>query len=78
MQAPKRDGTRCPKGRRFLLACHTRCTRSTETTRNSVTVKHRIKVMKLMESQISLEVNVTGQGSECYLTFVSGSIHIAT
>ena len=30
-----------------------------------------------MESLIGLEVTVTGKGSECHLTFVSGRLHIA-
>ena len=48
-----------------------------ETTHNSVKVKLGIKVMKLMESLISWEVTVTGQGSECRLTFVRGGLNIA-
>ena len=47
-----------------------------ETTRNSVKVKVGIKVMKLVESLIGWEVTV-GQGSECHLTFVRGTLHIA-
>ena len=50
------------KGKRSLLACHTRCKCSMETTRNSVKVKVGIKVMKLMESLIGWVVTV-GQGS---------------
>ena len=65
------------KGKRSLLACHTRCKCSMETTRNSVKVKLGIKVMKSVESLIGWEVTVTGQGSECHLTFVSGRLHIA-
>ena len=48
-----------------------------ETTRNSVKVKLSIKVMKLLESLISWVVTITGQGSECHLTFVRGSFQIA-
>ena len=51
------------KGRRSLLASHTRCKCSMETTHNSVKVKLGIKVMKLVESLIGWEVTV-GQGSE--------------
>ena len=64
------------KGKRSLLACHTRCKCSLESTRNSVKVKVGIKVMKLVESLIGWEVTV-GQGSECHLTFVRGKLHIA-
>ena len=39
-------------GKRSLLASHTRCKCSMETTHNSVKVKHGIKVMKLVESLI--------------------------
>ena len=58
------------KGKSSLLACHTCCKCSLETTRNSVKVKIAIKVMKLMESLIGWEVTVTGQGSECHLMFI--------
>ena len=64
------------RGKRSLLACHTRCKCSLETTHNSVKVKVGIKVMKLVESLIGLEVTV-GQGSECHLTFERGKLHIA-
>ena len=64
------------KGKRSLLASHTRCKCSMETTHNSVKVKPGIKVMKLVESLIGREVTV-GQGSECHLTFVRGLLHIA-
>ena len=47
-----------------------------ETTRNSVKVKVGIKVMKLVENLIGWVVTV-GQGSECHLTFVRGTLHIA-
>ena len=57
------DGTKCPEGKRSLLACHTRCKCSKETTYNSVKVKLCIKVMKLVESLIGWEVTV-GQGSD--------------
>ena len=59
------------KGKRSLLASHTRCKCSMETTHNSVKVKLGIKFMKLVESLIGREVTV-GQGSECHLTFVRG------
>ena len=64
------------KGKRSLLASHTRCKCSMETTHNSVKVKLGIKVMKLVESLIGREVTV-GQGSECHLTFVRGLLNIA-
>ena len=64
------------KGKRSLLASHTRCKYSMETTHNSVKVKLGIKVMKLVESLIGWEVTV-GQGSERHLTFVRGLLHIA-
>ena len=34
------------KGKRSLLACHTQCKQSIETTRNTVKIKLGIKVMK--------------------------------
>ena len=64
MQAPTKGtepGVR--SGKCSLLACHTRCKCSMETTRNSVKVKVGIKVMKLVESLIGLVVTV-GQGSQ--------------
>ena len=64
------------KGKHSLLACHTRCKCSMETTHNSLKVKVGIKVMKLVESLIGWEVTV-GQGSECHLTFVRGKLDIA-
>ena len=65
------------KGKHSLLACHTRCKLSMDTTHNSVKAKLGIKVMKLVvESLISYKVTV-GQGSECHLTFVRGRLHIA-
>ena len=64
-------------GKRSLLACHTHCKCSIETTHNSVKVKVGIKFMKLLASlMISWEVTV-GQGSVCHLTFVRGKLHIA-
>ena len=38
-----------------------------------------IKVMKLVHvnNLIGREVTVDGQGSECYLTFLRGRLHIA-
>ena len=76
--SPAERGTRpgVRRGKRSLLASHTRCKCSMETTHNSVTVKLGIKVMKLVESLIGWEVTV-GQGSECHLTFVRGILHIA-
>ena len=75
-QVPKGDGTRCPEGlKRSLLACHSHCKYSMETTHNSVKVKLGIQVMELVESLISWEVTV-GQGSECHLIFVRGRLHI--
>ena len=73
-QVPKRGtepGVR--KGKCPLLASHTRCNCSMETTHNSVKVKFGIEVMKLVESLIGWEVTV-GQGPECHLTFVRGKI----
>ena len=64
------------KGKRSQLECHARCKCSMETTRNSVKVKVGILVMKLVESLIGWEV-IVGQGSECHLTFVKGTLHIA-
>ena len=63
----KGDGTRCQKGKRSLLACHTRFKFSMETTHNSEKVKRGIKVMKLVESLIGWTVAI-GQGLECHLT----------
>ena len=76
-QVPKR-GTEpvMLKGKRSLLASHTRCKCSVKTTHNSVKVKLGIKVMKCMESLIGWEVTV-GQGSECHLTCVRELLHIA-
>ena len=77
-QVPKRGrepGVR--KGNRSLLACHTRCKYSMDTTRNSVKDKLGIMVMKLVESLLGWEVPVTGQGSEFHLTFVRERLHIA-
>ena len=64
------------KDKRSMLACHTRCKCSMETTHNSMKVKLGIKVMQLVESLIGWEVTV-GQGSECHLTLVKGRLHIA-
>ena len=64
------------KGKCSLLASHTRCKCSMETTHNSVKVKLGMKVMKLVESLIGWEVTV-GQRSECHLTFVRGLLLIA-
>ena len=75
-QVPKRDETIYPDGKHSLLACHTRCKCSVETTRNSVIVKLGIKVIKLVKSQISLEVNLSG--SKCRLTFVKGKFFLRT
>ena len=57
-------GSRCLEG--SLLACHTRCKCSMETTH---------KVIKLVESLIGWEV-IVGQGSECHLKFMRGRLHI--
>ena len=76
-QIPKRGtepGVR--KGKRSLLAYHTRCKCSMETTHNLVKVKLGIKAMKLLESLIGWGITV-GQGSECHLTFVRGRLYIA-
>ena len=63
------------KDKHSLLACHTRCKCSMETTRNSVKVKVGIKVMKLVESLIGWVVTV-GEGSEIQLTFMRGKLNI--
>ena len=60
-----------------LLAWHTHCICSMETTRNSVNVKFSIQVLKLLESLIGWEVTVTGQRSECHFIFARGKLHIA-
>ena len=60
------------KGKRALLACQ----RFMETIPNLVKVKFGIKVMELVEKLIVGDVTVTGQGSECHLTFVGGRLHI--
>ena len=64
------------KGKRSLLACHTRCKCSMESIRDSVKFKLGIKLMKLVDSLIGWEITVV-QGSECHLTFVRGKLHIA-
>ena len=70
-QVPKRGTERgVRKGKRSLLACHTRCKCSMETTHNSVKVKLGIKVMKWAEMLIGWEVTV-GQGSECHFVLHS-------
>ena len=46
------------KGKRSLLACHTRCKCSMETIRNSEKFNLGIKVMKMVESLVGLEVFV--------------------
>ena len=74
---PKGDGSRCPEGLSVPCWHATCCKCSMETTRNSVKVKLGIKVMKLVENLINLEVTGTGQGPECHLTFVRGGLHIA-
>ena len=58
------------KGKRSLLACHTRCKCSVKTTRNSMKVKPGNKVIKLVKSLIGIEVILTGRGSEFHLIFV--------
>ena len=76
-QVPKRGaepGVR--KGKRSLLAFHIRCKCSIETTLNSMKVKLGFTVMKLLKILIGLEVTVTGQESECQITFVRGRLHI--
>ena len=52
--SPKKRGTEpgVKKGKRSLLAYHTRCKCSMETTHNSVKVKLGIKVIKLVKSLI--------------------------
>ena len=52
-QSPKRGTEQgVQKGKRSLMACHTRCKCSMETTNNSVKVKLGMKVMKFVESLI--------------------------
>ena len=53
------------KGKRSLLARHTSCKFSMETSHNSVKIKISINVMKFVESLIGWEVTV-GQCSECH------------
>ena len=57
-QASPKKGTEqgVRKGKFSMLACHTRCKCSLETTHNSVKVKLDIKVIKLVESLIDWEV----------------------
>ena len=64
------------KGKLSLLASHTRCKCSMETTHNSVKVKLGIKAVKWMESLIGWEVTV-GHRSEYHVAFVIGRLHIA-
>ena len=62
--SPKMGGGAEPgvrKGKRSLLACHTRCKCSKETTHNSVKVKVGVKVMKLVESLVGKSLLVEGQ-----------------
>ena len=75
-QVPKR-GTEpsIRKGKRSMLACHTRCKCSMETTHNEVKLGIKV-IIKLVEGVNSLEVTV-GQRSECNLTFLRGRLHIA-
>ena len=76
-QVPKRGkelGVR--KGKCSLLACHTCCKCSMESTYNSVNGNLDVKVMQLVERLIASKVTV-GQGSECNLTFVRGILNIA-
>ena len=60
-QASPKKGDPTRKGKRSLLACHTRCKCSLETTPNSVKVKLGIKVMEFVDSLIGWEVTA-GQG----------------
>ena len=77
-QASPKKGTEpgVRKVKSSLLASHTRCECSLETTRISVKVKLVIKVMQLVESLIGWEVTITGQWLECHLTFVREILHI--
>ena len=61
-KSPKKGGRNqeSGKGKRSMLACHTRCKCSMETTRNSVKVKIGIRFMKLVKNLIA----VTCQGSK--------------
>ena len=65
------------KSKLSLMACHSRCKYSMETTRSSVKVKQGSKVTKLVKSLIGWQVTVTGQETDCHLTFVRGKLHIA-
>ena len=56
------------RGKRSLLASHTRCKCSMETTHNLVKVKLGIKVMKLVGSLIGREVTV-GQAIKYFADF---------
>ena len=73
---PNRWRNQVSGDKRSLLACHTHCKLSMETTWNWVKVKLGIKVMKLVENLIGWEVNVSGQGSKCLLTLVKGRLYI--
>ena len=54
-QVPKRGTEPCARrGKRSLLACHTRCKCSMETTHNSMKVKFGIKVIKTETSILCL------------------------
>ena len=77
-QASPKMGRRNQLSGRVSFPCwHATCCKcSMETTRNSVMVNVGSKVMKWAESLIGWEVTI-GQGSEYYLTFVRGKLHIA-
>ena len=70
-------GVRKGKLKHSLLAWHTRCKSSLETTRTLEQVKLGIKVVKLVKILIGWEIIVTGRGPECHLTFARGRLHIA-
>ena len=71
----KGEGPGVRKGKRSLLASHYRCKCSMEAIHNSMKVTS-VSMSWNCWSLIGWEV-IVGQGSECYLTFVRGILHIA-
>ena len=70
-QFPKGTERGVRKAKRSLLACHTRCKCSIETTRNSMNVKLGINVIKLLKRLIGMEVTIIDRGLECHLKFMT-------
>ena len=65
------------KGKRSLLACHTRFNCPMENICKSLRVKLGIKDIRLVKSLIGWEVTLTGPVSECNLLFARERLHIA-